>query len=68
MSNLNCLSKPAAYFDIGIIDTKGLMILKNVFSSFMVSYPSVQILISTQGLLLTALVLAALVLAGLNYM
>ena len=37
--------KTAAYFHIMIVDTKWLMILKSkkVFSSFMVSYPSVQI-------------------------
>ena len=32
-----------AYFSTGIVDTKVLMILKNVLSSLMVSYPSVQI-------------------------
>ena len=31
-----------AYINIGLVGTKRLMILKNVFSSFMVSYPSVQ--------------------------
>ena len=40
-----CFAILRAYFDIRIVDTKGLMILKNVFSRLMVFYPnpSVQI-------------------------
>ena len=41
---LNRYKNQRAYFDIGIVDKKGLMILKNVLSSFMASYLYVKII------------------------